>query len=229
MVGPVFTAAICGRLPPIWGDPGGIGPLLVSTFVLVSLAVILAALVSLPAAVIYTEKLGPKGFNRAVRLLLDVGLGLPRIVWGLFGSIFLRRPLGFWFFPYHGNFNPGLFIGTHSGHGFHSRNRGGGSRASATVPSPWRFRLGGPLDPGDSSGPARLYRCHCSGRRAGAVAMPPPYCLLPVWPPVCLNLSSIVPLLWRCSSSLFCPRFLEGSPPLIPPLPSCSESPCSFN
>ena len=94
---PGFHGGYLWQAPTDLGRSGGIGPLLVSTFILVSLAVILAALVSLPAAAIYTEKLGPKGFHRTVRLLLDVGLGLPRIVWGLFGSIFFGGLMGFGF------------------------------------------------------------------------------------------------------------------------------------
>jgi phosphate transport system permease protein len=70
------------------GRSGGIGPMLLSTAVIVSLATVLAALVSLPLAVAYSELEAPLVLRKAVRSILDVGVGMPRIVWGLFGGAF---------------------------------------------------------------------------------------------------------------------------------------------
>ncbi len=79
------------------GRAGGIGPLLANTALVVSLAVALATLVSLPAAVVYTELPGPPALRRAVHAVLDVGVGTPRIVWGLFGGAFFGGALGWGF------------------------------------------------------------------------------------------------------------------------------------
>ncbi len=79
------------------GRAGGIGPMLVSTAVLVGLAALLAAIVSLPLAVAYTELEAPVAIRKIVRTALDIGVGVPRIVWGLFGSFFFVGYCGFGF------------------------------------------------------------------------------------------------------------------------------------
>ena len=79
------------------GRSGGIGPLLVNTALVVALAVALAAIVSLPAAVLYTELRGASWRRRLLAALLDVGVGVPRIVWGLFGSVVFGGLLGLGF------------------------------------------------------------------------------------------------------------------------------------
>ncbi len=66
------------------GRAGGIGPILISTGVVVVLATALAVLVSLPTAIVYTELAHTTGYRRIVYAVLDVGVGVPRIVWGLF-------------------------------------------------------------------------------------------------------------------------------------------------
>ena len=78
------------------GRAGGIGPLLVSTALVVTLAVALAAVASLAAAVLATELLGLR-LRGAARALLDVGVGVPRIVWGLFGGVVFGGLLGWGF------------------------------------------------------------------------------------------------------------------------------------
>lgn len=70
------------------GRAGGIAPMVVSTVVIVGLASILAAIVSLPLAVAYTELEAPTAVRKFVRTSLDIGVGVPRIVWGLFGAAF---------------------------------------------------------------------------------------------------------------------------------------------
>jgi phosphate transport system permease protein len=79
------------------GRAGGIGPVLVSTLVIVSLAVALAAVVSLPCAIVYVELLGSNWLRSVYQALLDMGLGVPRIVWGLFGGVVFGGMLGFGF------------------------------------------------------------------------------------------------------------------------------------
>lgn len=79
------------------GRAGGIGPMLATTGLVVGLATLLASLVSLPLAVAYTELEAPAGWHKAVRSALDVGVGAPRIVWGLFGGAFFGGYCGFGF------------------------------------------------------------------------------------------------------------------------------------
>jgi len=79
------------------GRAGGIGPLLLNTALIVTLAVALATLVSLPTAVLYTELPGHPALQRVLRGLLDVGVGVPRILWGLFGGVVFGGLLGFGF------------------------------------------------------------------------------------------------------------------------------------
>src|SRR5256714_1347702 len=70
------------------GRAGGIAPMLVTTGIIVGVATLLAALVSLPLAVAHTELKAPSGLGKIVRSSLDIGVGVPRIVWGLFGGAF---------------------------------------------------------------------------------------------------------------------------------------------
>ena len=79
------------------GRSGGIAPMLASTGIIVGLATLLAALVSLPLAVAYTELEAPTGLRKIVRSTLDIGVGVPRIVWGLFGGAFFGGYCGFGF------------------------------------------------------------------------------------------------------------------------------------
>lgn len=83
--------------PADLGRAGGIGPLLLNTALIVSLSVALATLVSLAAAVLYTQRLPVQWVRRALHAMLDVGVGMPRIVWGLFGGVFFGGVLGFGF------------------------------------------------------------------------------------------------------------------------------------
>ena len=83
--------------PTDLGRAGGIGPVLISTGVVVSLAVTLAFLVSLPSAIVYVELLGSNWLSSAYQALLDVGVGVPRIVWGLFGGVLFGGFMGFGF------------------------------------------------------------------------------------------------------------------------------------
>lgn len=83
------------EFPRNLGRSGGIGPMLASTGIIVGLATLLAALVSLPLAVAYTEFEAPATLRTVVRSALDIGVGVPRIVWGLFGGAFFGGYCGF--------------------------------------------------------------------------------------------------------------------------------------
>lgn len=79
------------------GRAGGIGPLLVNTALIVSLSVLLAAAISLPTAVLYTELLAASPWRHSLHAALDIGVGVPRIVWGLFGGVLFGGIFGFGF------------------------------------------------------------------------------------------------------------------------------------
>ncbi|MFZ1217844.1 MAG: ABC transporter permease subunit [Chthoniobacterales bacterium] len=79
------------------GRSGGIGPMLANTGIIVGLGTLLAALVSLPLAVASTELAAPAGLRKIVRTALDIGVGVPRIVWGLFGAAFFGGYCSFGF------------------------------------------------------------------------------------------------------------------------------------
>lgn len=83
------------RAPRDLGRSGGIGPLLANTVLVVGSAVALASIVSLPAAVLLSELEGRP--RRLLQGLLDVGVGAPRIIWGLFGGVVVGGFLGFGF------------------------------------------------------------------------------------------------------------------------------------
>jgi len=94
---PGFYAGYLVEAPRDLGRAGGVGPLLVNTVLVVTLAVALAALVSLPTAVVAGELAGSPALRRAVAAVLDVGVGVPRVVWGLFGGVVFGGVLGFGF------------------------------------------------------------------------------------------------------------------------------------
>lgn len=83
--------------PTDLGRAGGIGPVLASTALIVSLSVGLAALVGLPCAIVYVELLSPNLLRTSYHALVDAGVGVPRIVWGLFGGLIFGGMMGFGF------------------------------------------------------------------------------------------------------------------------------------
>ena len=78
------------------GRAGGIAPILVSTALLLAVAMAVAAPLGLATAVYLTE-VAPPGSRaaRAVRVGVDVLAGVPSIVFGLFGNALFCRWLGF--------------------------------------------------------------------------------------------------------------------------------------
>ena len=80
------------------GRSGGIGPIIVSTALLLSVAIVTAAPVGLATAVLLSEfTRHDSGFGRLVRRSLDVLAGVPSIVFGLFGNAFFCIYLGLGF------------------------------------------------------------------------------------------------------------------------------------
>ncbi len=79
------------------GRGGGIGPILVSTGIIVGAATLLATVLSFPAAVFITEIRRPAWFGRFSLITLNIGIGVPRIVWGVFGAALFGGVLGLGF------------------------------------------------------------------------------------------------------------------------------------
>ncbi|MDO8438557.1 MAG: phosphate ABC transporter permease PstA [Nitrosomonadaceae bacterium] len=80
------------------GRSGGIGPILVSTLMILAVAVAAAVPLGLATAVWLTEFIRPgSSFGRLVGLSLDVLAGVPSIVLGLFGNAFFCVYLGLGF------------------------------------------------------------------------------------------------------------------------------------
>jgi len=68
------------------GRAGGIGPILASTAIIVGSSVFLASAIGLPAAIVFFTASGLPWLDPLIRITLHVGVGVPRIVWGLFGA-----------------------------------------------------------------------------------------------------------------------------------------------
>jgi len=80
------------------GRAGGIGPVIVSTLLIVLMCMIVAVPIGLGTAIFLAE-FTPKEsqFGRLVRHSLDVLAGVPSIVFGLFGNAFFCKVLGLGF------------------------------------------------------------------------------------------------------------------------------------
>jgi phosphate transport system permease protein len=80
------------------GRAGGIAPIIVSTGLIVLLAIIIAAPLGLATAVFLAEFMQKKSlFSRVVERCLDVLASVPSIVFGLFGNAFFSLYLGLGF------------------------------------------------------------------------------------------------------------------------------------
>jgi phosphate transport system permease protein len=80
------------------GRAGGIGPIIVSTLLILGVAIVTAAPVSLSTAVLLSEFTRQDSLlGRLVRRSLDVLAGVPSIVFGLFGNAFFCIYLGLGF------------------------------------------------------------------------------------------------------------------------------------
>src|SRR5262245_56776137 len=80
------------------GRDGGIGPILVSTVLILAVCLAVAVPIGLGAAALLAEFTPAHGvFGRLVRRSLDVLSGVPSIVFGLFGNAFFCKTLGMGF------------------------------------------------------------------------------------------------------------------------------------
>jgi phosphate transport system permease protein len=80
------------------GRNGGISSILMSTLLILGVALMVAIPLGLACAVGLAEFVKPSGrFGRGVRLSLDVLAGVPSIVFGLFGNAFFCQTLGLGF------------------------------------------------------------------------------------------------------------------------------------
>lgn len=80
------------------GRTGGIGPIIVSTLLIVLVCMVVATPIGLGTAILLAEFTPKKSFfGRLVRRSLDVLAGVPSIVFGLFGSAFFCKTLGLGF------------------------------------------------------------------------------------------------------------------------------------
>ncbi len=77
------------------GRSGGIGPIILSTFLILAVTLSIAIPLSLATAIALTERIGQDTwFSRTVRRCLDILAGVPSIVFGLFGNAFFAITLG---------------------------------------------------------------------------------------------------------------------------------------
>lgn len=77
------------------GREGGIGPIILSTGLILFVCMAIAIPLSLGTAIALTEKIGQENFySRNIRRSLDVLAGVPSIVFGLFGNAFFSITLG---------------------------------------------------------------------------------------------------------------------------------------
>lgn len=80
------------------GRKGGIGPILVSTFLILCVCIAASVPIGLGAAILLAEFTSEENlFGRVVRRSLDVLAGVPSIVFGLFGNAFFCQTLGLGF------------------------------------------------------------------------------------------------------------------------------------
>ncbi|MFQ5877038.1 MAG: phosphate ABC transporter permease PstA [Acidobacteriota bacterium] len=80
------------------GRAGGIGPILVSTVLILAVCMLVAVPIGLGTAILLGEFDSEEGaFGRLVRRSLDVLAGVPSIVFGLFGNAFFCTALGLGF------------------------------------------------------------------------------------------------------------------------------------
>lgn len=80
------------------GREGGIGPILVSTLLILGVCLSVAVPIGVGTAVFLAEYTSRgRGLSRLVRRSLDVLAGVPSIVFGLFGNVFFCKVLGLGF------------------------------------------------------------------------------------------------------------------------------------
>lgn len=77
------------------GRAGGIGPILLSTLLILAVCIVISVAIGGPTALLLAEYADARsGFGRLVRRSLDVLAGMPSIVFGLFGNALFCKLLG---------------------------------------------------------------------------------------------------------------------------------------
>lgn len=77
------------------GRAGGIGPIIISTSLIVAVTLSIAIPISLATAIELTERIGRESWwSRFIRTCLDILAGVPSIVFGLFGNALFAITLG---------------------------------------------------------------------------------------------------------------------------------------
>ncbi|MDO9168160.1 MAG: phosphate ABC transporter permease PstA [Methylobacter sp.] len=95
---PKLSWSFLVEAPENAGRSGGIGPIIVSTVLILGVAMVTATPLSLATAVLLSEFIRHDSvFGRLVRRSLDVLAGVPSIVFGLFGNAFFCIYLGLGF------------------------------------------------------------------------------------------------------------------------------------
>ncbi|MEW6737384.1 MAG: phosphate ABC transporter permease PstA [Acidobacteriota bacterium] len=80
------------------GRAGGIGPIIISTLLILIVCLAISLPIGVGTAILLAEYTPDQGlFGRAVRRSLDVLAGVPSIVFGLFGNAFFCKTLGLGF------------------------------------------------------------------------------------------------------------------------------------
>lgn len=95
---PKLSWSFLTETPKNAGRSGGIGPIIISTLLILGVAIVTATPVSLATAVLLSEFTQQNSVSgRLVRRSLDVLAGVPSIVFGLFGNAFFCIYLGLGF------------------------------------------------------------------------------------------------------------------------------------
>jgi phosphate transport system permease protein len=93
-----FSWSFLVDIPKRAGRAGGIGPILVSTFLILSVCLAAALPVAIGTAMLLSEFVSNVNRGaRLIRLTLDVLAGVPSIVFGIFGNAFFCKFLGLGF------------------------------------------------------------------------------------------------------------------------------------
>lgn len=93
-----FTLDFLYTAPKLSGRAGGIGPILISTLLILAVCLVVSVPIGLGAAIMLSEFTSTRGvFARIVRRSLDVLSGVPSIVFGLFGNALFCKVMGLGF------------------------------------------------------------------------------------------------------------------------------------
>ena len=108
---PDFTINFLVDDPSDAGRSGGIGPIIVSTIIILFISLIVAVPMGISTALLLSEAQNRFPFLvRIISISLDILAGVPSIVFGLFGSIFFAQYMGMGVSLYSGGFTLAFMI-----------------------------------------------------------------------------------------------------------------------